>query len=154
MRRFCFAAALMLLSAPMALQAQTTPAEKEVYAVVEKFFEGFNAKDTTVMRSMLFEDVKLFTTATNQQGALIARSEPASELMKAIASAPVKLYEKIFEPVIEVEDGLANVWVRYEFYADDKYSHCGIDSMLLVKTTGGWKIATLADTRRKTCEKK
>jgi hypothetical protein len=149
-RRFLFAATLAALLVPIAGQAQTTPAEKEVYAVVEKFFAGFNAKDTTVMRSTLFEDVKLFTTGTNQQGQPVARAEAASGLMSSIAGAPNKLFEKIFEPVIQVEDGLANVWVRYEFYVDDKFSHCGIDSFLLVKTGTGWKIAALSDTRRRT----
>ena len=152
-RRYAFAAAFVMTLAPGLLQAQNSPAEKEVYAVVEKFFAGFNAKDTTVMRSTLFGDVKLFTTGTNQQGQVVAREEPASGLMTSIANAPVKLFEKIFEPVIEVEDGLANVWVRYEFYADDKYSHCGVDSFMLVKTADGWKIAALADTRRKQCGK-
>jgi hypothetical protein len=152
-RRFLFAFTVAL-AAPASLQAQTTPVEKEVHAVVEKFFTAFNAKDTTAMRATMFGDVKLFTTGTNQQGQAVARAEGAADLMKAIASAPVKLYEKIFDPVIQVEDGLANVWTRYEFYADDKYSHCGIDSFLLVKTAEGWKIAALSDTRRKECPKK
>ncbi len=148
-RRFLFAAVLVALLAPVAAHAQNSPAEKEVYAVVEKFFAGFNAKDTTVMRGTLYEDVKLFTTFTNQQGQPVARSEAAAGLMSSIAGAPGKLLEKIFEPSIEVEDGLANVWVRYEFYVDDKFSHCGIDSFLLVKTSDGWKIASIADTRRR-----
>src|SRR5688572_1234117 len=119
-RRFLFAATLTMLLGPVAAHAQNSPAEKEVYAVVEKFFAGFNAKDTTVMRGTLYEDVKLFTTFTNQQGQAVARSEAATGLMSSIAGAPGKLLEKIFEPSIEVEDGLANVWVRYEFYVDDK----------------------------------
>ena len=154
MRRFVIAAALALLVAPAALHAQKTAEEKEVYATVEKFFEGFNAKDTTAMRSMLFGDLTLYTSGTNKEGVAVARAEKGDDFLKAIGGAPVKLLEKIFEPVVLVEDGLANVWVRYEFYADDKYSHCGIDSFLLVKTAAGWKIASIADTRRKTCEKK
>jgi ketosteroid isomerase-like protein len=154
MRRFAFAAALALLVAPAALQAQNTPAEKEVYAVVEKFFEGFNAKDTTAMRSHLLGDFTLLTTFTNQQGQPVARAEKGDDFMKAIGGAPVKLFEKIFEPVVQVEDGLATVWVRYEFYADDKYSHCGIDAFVMAKTANGWKIASIADTRRKQCDKK
>ncbi len=153
-RRFLFAtASAITLFAPALVHAQNSPAEKEVYAVVEKFFAGFNAKDTTVMRSTLFEDVKLFTTSTNQQGQPVARSEAASGLMTSIAGAPGKLFEKIFEPVVHVEDGLANVWVRYEFYVDDKFSHCGIDSFMMVKTADGWKISALADTRRRNCGK-
>jgi hypothetical protein len=153
-RSFLFALSVAASMAPAALPAQTTPAEKEVHAVVEKFFTAFNAKDTTTMRTTMFGDVKLFTTGTSPQGQPFAKAEAGSDFLKIIASAPVKLYEKIFDPVIEIEDGLANVWTRYEFYADDKYSHCGIDSFLLVKTAEGWKIAALADTRRKECPKK
>jgi hypothetical protein len=36
---------------------------------------------------------------------------------------------------------------------DEKYSHCGVDVFMLVKTADGWKISTLADTRRKSCGK-
>lgn len=147
------AATLAVLLAPVALRAQSTPAEQEVYSVVQKFFQAFNAKDTTSMRPHLFGDVKLFTTGTNQQGVAVARSESATDLMANIAKAPVALDERISDPKILIDDNLANVWVRYEFWADGKYSHCGIDSFLLVKTAEGWKIAALADTRRKTCTK-
>ena len=151
----CYAtvATLGFLLAPISLSAQSTPEEKEVYAVVENFFKAFNAKDTTAMRTHLFGDVKLFTTATNPQGVAVVRSEGAGDLMANIAKAPVTLDERISAPKFLIEDGLANVWVRYEFWADGKYSHCGVDSFLLVKTGEGWKIAALADTRRKTCDK-
>jgi hypothetical protein len=152
-RRYLLIATLGFVLSPIALHAQNSPAEKEVYAVVQKFFEGFNAKDTTAMRATLFGDVKLFTTGTNQQGVPVARAEGAADLMKNIAAAPVTLDERISDPEILVDDGLANVWVRYEFYADGKFSHCGIDSFLLVKTADGWKIAALADTRRRNCGK-
>jgi ketosteroid isomerase-like protein len=152
--RHVIAATLALLALPVSLRAQNTAVEKEVYAVVENFFKAFNAKDTTAMRTHLYGDVKLFTTGTNPQGAAVVRSESASGLLASIAGAPVALDERISNPEVLVEDGLANVWVRYEFYADGKYSHCGIDSFLLVKTGEGWKIAALADTRRKTCDGK
>ena len=81
MRRFAIAAAMALLIAPAALQAQTTPSEKEVYAVVEKFFEGFNAKDTTAMRSHLLGDFTLLTSLTNPQGQSVARSEKGEDFI-------------------------------------------------------------------------
>ncbi len=153
-RRYPAAVLLALLLAPFQLQAQSADQEKEaVYAVVEKFFQGFNAKDSTAMKSTLFTDVKLFTTATNQQGVPVARAEDAAGLITAITGATAKLDERISNPVISMADGLAMVWVDYEFYADDKYSHCGVDVFMLVKTADGWKISTLADTRRKTCAK-
>jgi hypothetical protein len=153
-RRYLFAAVLLLAVAPLQLHAQNADAEKEaVYAVVEKFFQGFNAKDSTVMKSTLFTEVSLFTTGTNQQGVPVARAEAAAQLIQSIASAPITLDERIANPRVTVADGLATVWVDYEFYADGKYSHCGVDVMMLVKTAEGWKISALGDTRRKTCSK-
>lgn len=153
-RSYLLVALLGVLLAPLNLRAQSADQEKEaVYAVVEKFFQGFNAKDSTIMQSTLFSEVKLFTTATNQQGAPVAKAEGAADLIKAITSATAKLDERISNPVVAVSDGLATVWVDYEFYVDEKYSHCGVDVFMLVKTADGWKISTLADTRRKSCGK-
>jgi hypothetical protein len=153
MNRRYLLAVLALALAPVQLHAQAAVTEKDaVYAVVEKFFQGFNAKDSTVMKSTLFSDVKLFTTGTNQQGVPVAQSEAAEVLIKSIAGAPVKLDERISNPQISVADGLATVWVDYEFYADEKYSHCGVDVFMLVKTAEGWKISALADTRKKSCK--
>jgi hypothetical protein len=51
--------------------------------------------------------------------------------------------------VIHVDDGLAMVWVKYSFYLNDKFSHCGVDAFLLARDTAGWKIVSLGDTRRR-----
>jgi hypothetical protein len=153
MKRSCLLAILALSFVPSVLSAQNSAAEKEVYAVVENFFKGFNAKDTTVMKSYLLEDVKLVSTGTTQAGELRVQSENMANFLKSIGSAPVTLDERISNPVVSVEDGLATVWVDYQFYANGNYSHCGVDVFLLAKTATGWKIAALADTRKKTCGK-
>ena len=153
MKRSCLLAILALSLVPSVLSAQNSAAEKEVYAVVENFFKGFNAKDTTVMKSYLLEDVKLVSTGTTQAGELRVQSENMANFLKSIGSAPVTLDERISNPVVSVEDGLATVWVDYQFFANGNYSHCGVDVFLLAKTATGWKIAALADTRKKTCGK-
>ena len=48
-----------------------------------------------------------------------------------------------------MDGNLANVWVYYEFYAGDKFSHCGVDNFQLGRTDAGWKIILLADSRRR-----
>ena len=44
---------------------------------------------------------------------------------------------------------LASVWVPYEFYLGDKFSHCGVDAFHLARFEDGWKIIGLADTQRR-----
>ena len=132
------------------VEAQSTP-EQEVLAVVTRMFDGMRAQDTAMIRSTLFTDVKLLTTGT-REGKPVARVEGMDGFIQSIAKATGKLDEKIMSPEVRIEDNLATVWVRYEFYFNDKYSHCGIDAFQLVKTEAGWKIATIADTRRQSCK--
>jgi hypothetical protein len=123
-----------------------------VLAVVNRMFEGFAQKDTTIIRSTLHEDVKLVTAVTNREGKAVVQTGTMDEFLKGIASAPGKLDERLFNPEVRVDGNLATVWVLYEFWYDDKYSHCGFDSFQLARTEMGWKIFSIADTRRKTCD--
>ena len=151
MKRFLIVAALLTL-APAAAQAQTD-VEKEVVATVQKFFVGFNAKDTVAMKALLLPGGSLVTTGNNREGKPVAKVENMDGFLKAIGGAPVTLEEKIFDPEVRVDANLATVWTRYEFYADGKFSHCGYDAFQMVKTEEGWKIAVIADTRRRDCGK-
>ena len=46
-----------------------------------------------------------------------------------------------------ISDGLASVWVEYDFYAGDQFSHCGVDAVQLLKVPErGWQIVSIADT--------
>jgi len=41
--------------------------------------------------------------------------------------------ERIFEPQVVVDDNIAHVWTYYEFWRGTELSHCGYDSVFLVK---------------------
>jgi hypothetical protein len=45
------------------------------------------------------------------------------------------------EPTVMIRGPIAVVWGEYEFRIDGEFSHCGIDSVDLVKVDGNWKIA-------------
>lgn len=45
------------------------------------------------------------------------------------------------EPTILIRGPIAVVWGEYEFWIDGEFSHCGVDSVDLVKVEGQWKIA-------------
>jgi hypothetical protein len=45
------------------------------------------------------------------------------------------------EPTVLIRGPIAVVWGEYEFWIDGKFSHCGVDSVDLVKVNGEWKIA-------------
>ena len=45
------------------------------------------------------------------------------------------------EPTILIRGPIAVIWGEYEFWIDGEFSHCGVDSVDLVKIGGEWKIA-------------
>lgn len=43
---------------------------------------------------------------------------------------------------------MASAWVPYTFYLDGVITHCGVNSIELLRDQEGWKITQLSDTRR------
>ena len=50
---------------------------------------------------------------------------------------------------INIHKGMASAWVPYEFYIDEKFSHCGVDIFTLFEMDGIWKIISVAYTVEK-----
>jgi len=123
----------------------------QVRETIETFFDGFHKGDTTLMKSVMMNEVKLQTTFKNKEGKDILISEEISKLMNAVASKPndQKWDERLLDYSIQIDGNMANVWTPYEFWFNDSFSHCGVNSFQLFNDNGTWKIIYLIDTRRK-----
>ncbi len=44
------------------------------------------------------------------------------------------------------KDRVAQVWMPYDLYLGDKWSHCGVDTFTLMKSEGRWRVAALVYT--------
>ena len=67
--------------------------------------------------------------------------------------APQSIDEPFWDSVVHVNDHLATVWTKYAVYVGGTFSHCGYDAFILGRSTDGWKIAAIADTREsENCE--
>ena len=62
------------------------------------------------------------------------------------AASQSRLLERIWEPKVMVRGRIAMVWAEYDFYANGKFGHCGVDSFLMLKTAGGWKATAISYT--------
>jgi hypothetical protein len=51
--------------------------------------------------------------------------------------------ERGFDATARVQDRVAQVWMPYDLYIGDKWSHCGVDTFTLMKTEGRWRVAAL-----------
>jgi len=122
-----------------------------VHHVVTMLFDGMRTRDTAAMRTLFHEPVAM-RSVSYRQGKATVEADGVEDWFTGVASAPagVLLDERIGAPDIRVDGNLAAVWAYYEFYAGDKFSHCGVDSFQLGRTDTGWKILLLADSRRRT----
>jgi hypothetical protein len=148
MRAIVLPVLLFLPAAAAPLHAQGEG--RAVMAVVQQLFDGMRARDTAKMRATLHPDARLFSAGVKDSVPTVT-IESISAWLGGIPNARpgLLLDERLHNPVVNVDAGLASVWAEYTFYLGDKVSHCGVDTFHLVKTTAGWKIIDLADTRRR-----
>ena len=62
-----------------------------------------------------------------------------------------KLEERLYDPLVRIDDDIAVVWVPYKFFIDDKVDHCGTDVFSLIHQDGRWLVSGIADNSRKDC---
>lgn len=145
---------ICILFAYANLSAQD-PQEAEVQRVIETFFNGFHTQDSSTMQSTVGDSPVLQTIGRNKDGKLRIRSENMDDLIKSILSIPdsINFQEKIKSYSIRIDGAMANAWTPYEFWINDTFSHCGVNSFQLFNDGEGWKIIYLIDTRRRdNCE--
>lgn len=123
----------------------------EVRHTIDSFFEGFHQQDSIIMKQTVSDGLILQTIARNDKGGMFVKTEDFSKFMKGIASIPDSLSfrEEIKEYTIKIDGTMANAWTTYEFWLNDSFSHCGVNSFQLFNDGTGWKIIYLIDTRRK-----
>ena len=132
--------AIALLFLPLLAQASD---EKEAIATVQKTFNAMAAHDTAMIRATMLPDARLY--AVRDQGA--PTSTTVDDFASQIASIKGDLLERFTSrPSVSIRGRMAQVWGEYEFLRDGKFNHCGVDSVSLLKTAEGWKIATIVYT--------
>lgn len=140
------AIAVTLLSLGASPLVAQTPDHEAAYRVVTTLFDGMRARDTTVMRASFVPNASMQSLTPTG-----VRFETIDGWIKSVSGAPVGtlLDERLANAVVHVDGNLANVWVDYWFFIGDRFSHCGVDAILLAKQDGEWKIFSVVDTRRR-----
>jgi hypothetical protein len=140
---------LLLLAGSAELFAQSDDREAAM-AVVNRLFEAMRTNDSTLLRTCFTTDVRMSTVMIDAKGVTRLQEGTLSQFLEAVAKPKsVVLNEPIWNEQVQIDGSLAAIWVDYAFYLTNTFSHCGVDAFHLVKTTDGWKIFNLVDTRRK-----
>ena len=135
---------LCLAGQPLAAQDDAT----DVLAVVERLFDGMRQRDTALLATLFDPEARLVGTGM-REGQPFARATPIAQFIAAVGSGQGDEWiERIYHPKVHVSDNLAAVWTWYTFHVGEQLSHCGVDAFLLARRPDGWRIISLADTRR------
>lgn len=117
---------------------------------VNNMFKAMRTGDSTLLRSTFVKGIVFQSVENKKDGSTTLATEDPDEFIKAVGTAHKGVWdERIVIADIKIDGDLASVWAPYKFYLDDKFSHCGVDVFQLMKTTAGWKIIYIVDTRRK-----
>jgi len=124
--------------------------EKAIKSTINRFFEGMEKGDTSLLKSTCTSGMVLQTFMADKEGKMQVYNEELADFLSMIATPTTDKYdERIRFEAIHAEKSLASVWTPYSFYINGKRSHCGTNSFQLVKMADGWKIQYIIDTRRK-----
>ena len=134
----------VLVTAMFTGKAQKTPEEKQVLQVVDDFFAALEKQDSTQFRKMFLHNGYIYATRAMADSAVIRSLTPA-----AFRFRPGQILKERMRPattMTKVDGGIAMVWAPYDLWVNDTFSHCGVDVFTLIKTTAGWRIASVAYT--------
>lgn len=128
-----------------------TSEEGLVKATVNQLFNGVKTSDSILIKKSFHKNAVLQTITKTSE----VKNESIDDFALSISKAEKgSLDERIIFSNILIDGNLASVWTPYEFYYKGQFSHCGVNSFQLVKSSNEWKIQYIIDTRRKdNCKK-
>ena len=142
---------ILILLLTMTIQTYSQESEKkdkqQIIAVINKFFESLEKKDSLMMRQTTLDEAQIWRRYSEEKPVRSDFRYSKDFLPKMQALPNVKEIALDFD--INIHKGMASAWVPYEFYIDEKFSHCGVDIFTLFEMDGNWKIISVAYTVEK-----
>jgi len=137
--------------APLLPAAPLEEDHQAVLSAVQHVFDAMAAHDGAALSSLLMPEASVIAARSGAQGTSgkTARTTGA-EFAERIGASKDALLERIWDAKVSIDGPIAHVWAPYEFHHNGVFSHCGIDSISLVKSVDGWKIASIVYTAKTT----
>lgn len=116
---------------------------------IASLFKAMKNGDGELAEKVFMEGASLHTVLTEKSGKKNMKVSDVGEFIEAIKKPHEAVWdERISNLIVNIDGDLAQAWMDYSFYVDEKFSHCGVNAMHLVKNHGDWKIFQIVDTRR------
>ena len=148
-RSFLFALGLAFLASACSGSGPDTessfgpsPEELEVTEVAEGFLSALSAADTATLGPLLAPQAMIYSVRKGESGPAL-RVVSRADFLASLGGEEQDLEERMWNPSVLVQDGVAMVWTPYDFHLNGEFSHCGIDVFSLLKGTKGWQVASI-----------
>ncbi|MDB4915016.1 MAG: hypothetical protein JWM95_2660 [Gemmatimonadetes bacterium] len=135
-----FLVALVLAHAAAA-QAPSVDAEsKAAMAVADSVLGALSSGNTAVLARLVLDSAVVGGVGLRDG---VERLSLRSWALYVNRKGPSTFTERGFGASAHVQDRVAQVWMPYDLYTGDKWSHCGVDTFTLMKSDGRWRVASL-----------
>jgi hypothetical protein len=136
-----------LVAVAMSAQEALAQGVDGARAAVDQLFLGMRMGNATIARRVLAPDVR-FAVLDDSSGTPSVAVRTLDEFLRAVDVSGGAWNEQIYEVEVRVDDDVASVWAPYTFYLSGRISHCGVNSIELLREVDGWKITQITDTQR------
>lgn len=134
------ALAALLTNAPTS-GAQTTSAQRaEVLAVADSALAMISRSDRVGLSDLMTPEAISMSIRAGDTVRYRARTRDEVRAQ----TGTDRITERGFDGEVRVSGPLAVVWLPYDLYINGNWSHCGVDTITLVRLDGKWKITHFA----------
>ncbi|RVT40836.1 nuclear transport factor 2 family protein [Sphingobium algorifonticola] len=143
---------LWLVLSAQALPARQVPSEQQaaILAPVNAIFAALETGDATALLRHVYPDGWVTAPGRGADGAVRKQSWAQ---FAARMKPETAFEERIFDPVVHVDQDVAVVWARFTVVAGGKLVNCGYDHFDLVREQKAWKVMNLTfSSNMKACE--
>ena len=134
-----------LIAAPLAAEEQS-PEQAEVIAAADAFFAALGSDDKTALAGVMLPEGMIFVHNRMKPEAPRVDAVPVADHLARWAKGTRKADEVMHYETVLVTGDMAQVWGPYSFWSDYELTHCGINSLSMVRTEAGWKVANTSFT--------
>lgn len=137
--------AALLAAAPLSARSPT-PETIEVMNGVTDFFNALASDDKAALAGQMIPEGMIFIHNRMKPDAPRVDVVPVARHLENWLKSPADLAEIMHIETVEVNGDMAQVWGPYYFTVAGKLSHCGINSLSMVKRGGAWLVANTSFT--------
>jgi len=153
-RLYSAALAAIMVTAP-AVGDGSSPGDKAaILEVIDRLFANLAAQDRQAVRALQHPSGMMMSVRADTAqpanakaghdtagGNVIIRTRSNAEALWSMNGEPQPYFERwISDPKVQIDGNLAHVWGQYDFWRAGAFSHCGVNSITLVKDKGAWTV--------------